>query len=73
MTRILQSLILIVAILAQAPAQWSELRTLEVDSKKLLPESMYPSYGSLAWTLDSKSFFYEMPAKSRISRVPRSS
>jgi len=50
---------LVVLALSAAGAEFSELRTLEVDSRKLLPERMYPSYGSLAWTLDSKSFFYD--------------
>jgi prolyl oligopeptidase len=45
--------------LSAAGAEFSELRTLDVDSRQLLPETMYPSYGPLAWTLDSKSFFYD--------------
>jgi prolyl oligopeptidase len=45
--------------LSAAGAEFSELRTLEVDAKKLLPETMYPSYGPLGWTMDSKSFFYD--------------
>jgi len=49
----------VVLALSAAGAEFSELRTLEVDGRKLLPESMYPSYGPLAWTLDSKSFFYD--------------
>src|SRR6516165_7656373 len=49
----------VVLALSAAGAEFSELRTLDVDSKKLLPETMYPSYGPLAWTMDSKSFFYD--------------
>jgi prolyl oligopeptidase len=40
-------------------AEYSEIRVLEVDSRKLLPESMYPSYGPVGWTMDSGSFFYD--------------
>ena len=40
-------------------AEYSELRVLEVDDRKLLPESMYPSYGALGWTMDSKALFYD--------------
>src|SRR5262249_41571153 len=29
------------------------------EGRHLLPETMYPSYGPLGWTLDSKSFFYD--------------
>jgi len=49
----------VVMALSAAGAEFSELRTLEVDGKKLLPEAVYPSYGPLAWTMDSKSFFYD--------------
>jgi prolyl oligopeptidase len=49
----------VVLALSAAGAEFSELRTLEVNSRTLLPESMYPSYGPLSWTLDSKSFFYD--------------
>ena len=49
----------VVLALSAAGAEFSELRTLEVDSRTLLPETMYPSYGPLAWTMDSKSFFYD--------------
>lgn len=48
-----------VLALSAAGAEYSELRTLNVDSRQMLPETMYPSYGALAWTLDSKSFFYD--------------
>lgn len=40
-------------------AEYSEIRVLEVDSRKLLPDNMYPSYGPIGWTMDSKSFFYD--------------
>src|SRR5215471_3194863 len=42
-----------------AGAEFSELRVLDVNHHKLLPESMYPSYGPLGWTMDSQSFFYD--------------
>jgi prolyl oligopeptidase len=42
-----------------AGAEFSELKTLEVKTKKLLPETMYPSYGPIGWNMDSKSFFYD--------------
>jgi len=45
--------------LSAAGAEYSELRPLDVDSRKLLPETIYPSYGALSWTLDSKSFLYD--------------
>jgi prolyl oligopeptidase len=40
-------------------AEYSEVRILDVDLGTLLPESIYPSYGPIGWTLDSKSFFYD--------------
>lgn len=40
-------------------AEYSELRVLDVGQRKLLPESMYPSYGPLGWTMDSDSLFYD--------------
>jgi prolyl oligopeptidase len=40
-------------------AEYSEIRILDVDSRKMLSETMYPSYGPLGWTMDSKSFFYD--------------
>jgi prolyl oligopeptidase len=42
-----------------AGAEYSEIRVLDVAHKKLLPESVYPSYGPLGWTMDSKSLFYD--------------
>jgi prolyl oligopeptidase len=42
-----------------AGAEYSEIRVLDVESTSLLPESMYPSYGPIGWTMDSKSFFYD--------------
>ncbi len=41
-------------------AEYSEIRILDVNKKKLLPESMYPSYGPIGWTMDSKSLLYDM-------------
>jgi prolyl oligopeptidase len=49
----------LVLALSAAGAEYSELRPLEVDSRKLQPETIYPSYGALGWTMDSKSFFYD--------------
>jgi len=40
-------------------AEFSELRVLDVGKGTLLPETIYPSYGPIAWTLDSASFFYD--------------
>jgi prolyl oligopeptidase len=40
-------------------AEYSEIKILDVEKKQLLPESMYPSYGPIGWTLDSKSLFYD--------------
>jgi len=40
-------------------AEFSEIRVLDVGTGKLLPESMYPSYGPLGWTTDSASLFYD--------------
>ena len=45
--------------LSAAGAEFSELRGLDVDSRSLLPDSIYPSYGPLSWTMDSKSFLYD--------------
>jgi prolyl oligopeptidase len=42
-----------------AGAEYSEIRVLDVNRRKLLPESMYPSYGPLGWTMDSKAVFYD--------------
>jgi len=45
--------------LSAAGAEVSELRVLNVDSDKLLPDSIYPSwFGPIGWTLDNSSFFY---------------
>ncbi|MGA9408196.1 MAG: prolyl oligopeptidase family serine peptidase, partial [Bacteroidota bacterium] len=49
----------IVLGLSAAGAEVSELRVLNVDSDKILPDSIYPSwFGPLGWTLDNTSFFY---------------
>ena len=45
--------------LSAAGAEYSELRPIEVENRKLLSETIYPSYGALSWTLDSKSFLYD--------------
>ncbi len=45
--------------LSAGGAEFSEIRVLDVDRGTLLPESFYPSYGPIAWMLDSKSFFYD--------------
>src|SRR6188472_694786 len=37
--------------LSAAGAEYSELRPIEVETRKLLPETIYPSYGALSWTL----------------------
>jgi prolyl oligopeptidase len=49
----------VVLALSAAGAEYSELRPIEVDSRKLLPETIYPSYGALSWTMDGKSFLYD--------------
>jgi prolyl oligopeptidase len=49
----------VVLALSAAGAEYSELRPMEVESRKLLSDTIYPSYGALSWTLDSKSFFYD--------------
>jgi prolyl oligopeptidase len=43
-----------------AGAEYSEIRVLDVARRKLSAETMYPSYGPLGWTMDSKSLFYDM-------------
>jgi prolyl oligopeptidase len=49
----------IVLGLSAAGAEVSELRVLNVETDKLLPDSIYPSwFGPLGWTLDNSSFFY---------------
>ncbi|HVO51444.1 MAG TPA: prolyl oligopeptidase family serine peptidase [Thermoanaerobaculia bacterium] len=40
-------------------AEYSEIRILDVDKGTLLPESFYPSYGPIGWTMDSKYLFYD--------------
>src|SRR6476660_5784590 len=49
----------VVLALSAAGAEYSELRPIEVESRKLLSETIYPSYGALSWTLDSQSFLYD--------------
>ena len=45
--------------LSSGGAEWSEIRVLDVDHDKLLPDSIYPSYGAAGWMKDNKSFFYD--------------
>jgi prolyl oligopeptidase len=45
--------------LTSGGAEFSEIRVLDADDGKLLPESIYPSYGPISWTLDSRSFLYD--------------
>jgi prolyl oligopeptidase len=40
-------------------AEFSEIRVLDVNQRKLLAEAIYPSYGPLGWTMDSNSLFYD--------------
>ena len=41
-------------------AEYSEIRVLDLEHGKLLPESIYPSWGAvLGWMKDNKSFFYD--------------
>src|SRR5229473_2047631 len=40
-------------------AEYSELRVLDVERGTLLPDSIYPSQGPIAWMKDSKAFFYD--------------
>jgi prolyl oligopeptidase len=40
-------------------AEYSEIRVLDVSQRKLMPESMYPSYGPGGWTTDSAALFYD--------------
>ena len=49
----------VVVALSSGGAEFSELRVLDVNGGAILPESFYPSYGALGWTLDSKAFFYD--------------
>jgi prolyl oligopeptidase len=49
----------VVVALSSGGAEFSELRVLDVDSAAMLPESFYPSYGPLGWTLDNTAFFYD--------------
>jgi prolyl oligopeptidase len=41
-------------------AEYSEIRILDVGKGELLPESWYPSYGPIGWTMDSTSLLYDM-------------
>ncbi len=50
---------LVVLGLSSGGAEWSELRVLNVDDGKLLPDRIYPSYGAGGWLKDNRSFFYD--------------
>ena len=43
-----------------AGAEYSEIRIVDVARRELLPESWYPSYGPIGWTMDSSSLLYDM-------------
>ncbi|CAN5204591.1 prolyl oligopeptidase family serine peptidase [soil metagenome] len=44
---------------AEGGAEISTLRIMDVETKKLLPETIYPSwFGPISWTFDNKSFTY---------------
>ncbi len=45
--------------LSAGGAEWSELRVLDVDSRKLLPETIYPSFAAYMWAPDNGSFLYD--------------
>ena len=45
--------------LSSGGAEWSEIRILDVDRETFLPDSIYPSQGSLGWLKDNQSFFYD--------------
>jgi prolyl oligopeptidase len=45
--------------LSSGGAEYSEIRILNVDQAKLLPESVYPSLGPIGWTKDNESLFYD--------------
>ena len=49
----------VVLALSAGGAEYSELRVLDVSTGKLLSETVYPSYGSYGWTMDSQSFMYD--------------
>ena len=49
----------IVIGLSAGGAEWSELRVLDVKRGTLLPDSIYPSEGSMGWLKDNRSFFYD--------------
>jgi prolyl oligopeptidase len=40
-------------------AEFSEIRVIDVSRRTLMPERMYPSYGALGWTMDSRALFYD--------------
>src|SRR5215831_1677824 len=44
--------------LSSGGAEYSELRILDVDQGRLLPESVYPAFWPTGWTKDNKAFAY---------------
>ena len=46
--------------LSAAGAEYSEIKIVEVARRTLLPESWYPSFGPIGWTMDSMSLLYDM-------------
>jgi len=49
----------IIIAYSESGAEVSTIKIMEVDSKKFLPESIYPSwFGPISWTFDNKSFTY---------------
>ncbi len=49
----------LVMALSAGGAEYSELRVMKVDTRALLPESIYPSMGPIAWLADNRSFLYD--------------
>jgi prolyl oligopeptidase len=44
---------------SESGAEVSTIRVMEVDTKKFLPEAIYPSwFGPISWTFDNKAFTY---------------
>ena len=50
-------------------AEISEIRILDVETGRLLPESFFPSYGPLGWSLDSKGLFYDAPKTAEVKSL----
>jgi prolyl oligopeptidase len=45
--------------LSSGGAEYSEIRILDVERRRFLPETIFPSLGPIGWTLDSGSIFYD--------------